>query len=128
VSTGGAAAHERRAKPSRLHGLMWAGFSTAAVITALIVPVHILVQGVLGPLGLAPSFDRRYSTFAAALGDPLVKVYLLLLFAASFYMFGWRVWYVLVDLGVHAKLVLPVVTFGLAALGTVIAAYVLFSM
>src|SRR6266700_1787070 len=103
-----------RPGPNRLQGLLWAGFANAAVLTALVVPAHILVQGVLGPLGLVPSFDRRYSTFTSALNDPLVKIYLLVVMAASFYLFGHRVRYVIHELGVHGKLRVGLVTYGLA--------------
>lgn len=117
-----------RPGPNRLQGLLWAGFANAAVLVALVVPAHILVQGVLGPLGLVPSFDRRYSTFAAALGDPLVKLYLLVVMAASFYLFGHRVRYVIHELGVHGKLLVGVSMYGLAAIATVAAAYLLFTL
>lgn len=117
-----------RRGPNRLQGLLWALFANAAVLTALIVPAHILVQGVLGPLGLVPSFDRRYSTFASAIGDPWVKLYLLVVIAASFYLFGHRTRYVIHELGVHGKLVVGLGMYGLAAAGTAAAAYLLFTL
>jgi fumarate reductase subunit D len=117
-----------RPGPNRLQGLLWVGFANAAVLSALIVPAHILVQGILGPLGLVPSFDRRSSTFATALSDPLVKIYLLVVIAASFYLFGHRTRYVIHELGVHGKLAVGVVMYGLAVAGTVLAAYLLFTL
>lgn len=117
-----------RPGPNRLQGLLWVGFANAAVLAALIVPAHILVQGVLGPLGIVPSFDRRYATFASALSDPLVKIYLLVVIAASFYLFGHRTRYVIHELGVHGKLAVGVAMYGLAAVGTVLAAYLLFTL
>jgi len=125
-STGSRAHHVPRKGPNRLLGLIWAGFASAAVVGALIVPAHILVQGVLGPLGV-PSFDRHYGTFARALSDPLVKIYLLVLFACSFYMLAFRVWYVVRELGVPSKLGVGVVSFGLSGAGLVIAGYLLFT-
>jgi fumarate reductase subunit D len=117
-----------RKGPNRLQGLLWVGFANAAVLTALIVPAHILVQGILGPLGLVSSFDRRYSTFATTLSDPLVKIYLLVVIAASFYLFGHRTRYVIHELGVHGKLRVGIVMYGLAAAGTALAAYLLFTL
>ena len=114
--------------PNRLQGLLWVAFANAAVLAALVVPAHILVQGVLGPLGLVPSFDRKYATFASALGDPLVKIYLLVVIAACFYLCGHRLRYVIHELGVHGKLVMGVVMYGLAAVGTVVAGYLLFTL
>jgi fumarate reductase subunit D len=120
--------HQPRPGPARLPALLWALFANTALISALIVPAHILVQGVLAPLGLVPSFDRRYSTFAAALSNPLVKVYLLLLMAVCFYTFGHRIRYMLLDLGVHGKQFFGVLLYGLAAIGTVVAGYVIFTV
>jgi len=114
--------------PNRLGGLLWAGFANAAVLTALVVPAHFLVQGVLAPLGLVPAFDRRYATFASALSDPLVKLYLLVVIGASFYLCGHRVRYVVHELGVHGKLVVGLALYGLAAAGTAVAAYLLFTL
>lgn len=116
-----------RRGPNRLQGLLWVGFANAAVLCALVVPAHILVQGVLGPLGV-PSFDRTYSTFATALNDPLAKIYLLVVIAASFYLAGHRTRYVIHELGVHGKLAVGVVMYGLAAAGTVLAGYLLFTL
>jgi fumarate reductase subunit D len=117
-----------RPGPNRLQGILWMLFANAAVVTALVVPAHILVQGVLAPMGLVPSFDRSHSTFASALNDPLVKIYLLLVIGASFYLAGHRVRYVVHELGVHGKLVTGVAMYGLAAIGTVVAAYLLFTL
>jgi fumarate reductase subunit D len=126
--TAGEVGFAPRRGPNRLQGLLWAGFANAAVLIALVAPAHILVQGVLAPLGLAPSFDRRYSTFAMALSNPLVKVYLLVVIAASFYLFGHRTRYVIHELGVHGKLAVGVAMYGLAAAGTAAAAYLLFTL
>ncbi len=127
-STRGGGMHRvPKAGPNRLLGLMYAGFATAALITALIVPAHILVQGVLGPMGLTPSFDRRADVFSRALSNPLVKLYLLALFICSFYLMAWRAWYVVRELGVRSKLGVGLVAFGLGAAGAGVAGYLLFT-
>ncbi|HEY4028597.1 MAG TPA: hypothetical protein VGO86_19375 [Candidatus Dormibacteraeota bacterium] len=126
--TTGEAGYAPRPGPNRLQGLLWAGFANAAVLIALVAPAHILIQGVLAPLGLAPSFDRKYSTFASALSDPLVKIYLLVVIAASFYLFGHRTRYVIHELGVHGKLAVGLAMYGVAAAGTAVAAYLLFTL
>jgi fumarate reductase subunit D len=121
------AEHRRRAGPDRAHGLAWAAFANAAILEALVVPAIILVLGVLAPLGLVPAFDRHYSSLSMALNDPLVKVCVLLLAGAVFYVAAWRAAYVLHELGVHAQRALFTVCFGLAGLGVLGAAYVLFA-
>ena len=120
--------HRPKPGPNRLQGLLWAIFANTAVLTALIVPAHILVQGVLAPLGLVPAFDRHADTLTNALADPLVKIYLLVVFAVAFYTFGHRTLYMLLDLGVGGgKRVLGPITYGLAGIGIVAAAVILFS-
>ena len=128
MSGGERARFAPRRGPNRLQGLLWVGFANAAVLCALVVPAHILVQGVLGPLGIVPSFDHQYSTFASAISDPLVKIYLLVVIAACFYLAGHRTRYVLHELGVHGKLAVGAVMYGLAAAGTVLAGYLLFTL
>jgi fumarate reductase subunit D len=119
----------RRAGPNRTEGLIWALFAQSAVLTALIVPAHILVQGILGPLGLVPAFDQHYSTFANALSNWLVKLYLFVLFGATFWVLAHRVRYTLMEVGVPGgKQRLGVVTYGLAVLVTLVAAYLLLTV
>lgn len=103
-------------------------FANTAVITALVMPVHILAQGVLAPLGLVPAFDRQQDTFAAALSNPLVKLYLLAIAAACFYTAAHRVRYLVHEMGLHmGKGALASLMYGLAAAATAVAGYVLFT-
>jgi fumarate reductase subunit D len=119
----------RRTGPNRSEGLFWALFAQSAVLTALIVPAHILIQGILGPLGLVPAFDQHYGTFAGALANWLVKLYLFVLFGASFWVFAHRVRYTLMEVGVPGgKQRLGIVTYGLAAVATLVAAYLLLTL
>lgn len=112
-----------------LPAILWALFAQCAVLTAILVPVHILVEGVLGPLGWAPYPDRTYDSFASMLANPLIKLYLLVLFATTFYVAAHRLRYLMLDLGLRAgKLVSGVLLYGLAGAGALVAAYVLFTV
>lgn len=92
--------HRRR--PALVHLFWWFLFAQGGVIAALLIPVHILVQGILGPLGIVPVVDRHYDTWVAVVGNPIVKLYLLVLIAFPFFHFAHRLRYLLVDLGVPA--------------------------
>jgi fumarate reductase subunit D len=119
----------RRLGPNRLEALFWALFAQSAVLTALVVPAHILVQGVLAPLGIVPAFDQHYSTFAAALSNWLVKLYLFIVFGATFWVFAHRVRYTLLEVGVPGgKQRLGVAMYGLAVVATLVAGYLLVSV
>ena len=118
---------EPQRRPALDHLFFWFMFSQGGVITALLVPVHVLVQGVLGPLGIVPVVDRHYDTWVNVLGNPLVKLYLLVLIAFAFFHFAHRIRYLLMDVGVHAAKGLPaqIVFYGGAVVVTLITVYVL---
>ena len=114
-------------KPALAHLFWWFMFAQGGVLAAILIPVHILVQGILGPLGIVPVVDRRYDTWISILGNPIVKLYLLVLISLPFFHFAHRLRYLLVDLGVPAAktVVAQVIFYGGAVLVTLLAIYVL---
>ena len=94
-------------KISLVHLAYWFLFAQGGVLAAILIPVHILVQGILGPLGIVPVVDRHYDTWVKVLGNPIVKLYLLVLIAFSFTHFAHRLRYLLVDVGVPAAKSVP---------------------
>jgi fumarate reductase subunit D len=119
------AAHKQR--PALAHLVWWFLFAQGGVVAALLIPVHILVQGILGPLNVVPVVDRHYDTWVNVLSNPLVKLYLLVLIALPFFHFAHRLRYLLVDLGFPAARSLPAqaVFYGGAVLVTAITIWVL---
>jgi fumarate reductase subunit D len=109
------------------HLVFWFLFSQGGVIAALLIPVHVLIQGILGPLTVVPVVDRHYDTWVNVLGNPLVKLYLLVLIAVPFFHFAHRLRYLLVDFGVHAAKSVPaqVVFYGGAVGVTLVTIWVL---
>jgi len=118
---------EARQRPALDHLFFWFLFSQGGVLTALLLPVHVLVQGILGPLGFVPVVDRHHDTWVNVLGNPLVKLYLLVLFAFAFFHYAHRIRYFLVDLGVHAAKSVPaqVIFYGGAVVVTLITLWIL---
>jgi fumarate reductase subunit D len=116
-----------RTRPALGHLIWWFLFAQGGVLAAILIPVHILVQGILGPLGIVPVVDRHYDTWYSALGNPIVKLYILVLIAFPFFHFAHRLRYLLVDLGVPAAKSLPAqaVFYGGAVLVTVATIYIL---
>ncbi len=114
-------------KPAIGHLFWWFMFANGGVISALLLPVHILVQGILGPLGVVLVVDRHYDTWVNVLGNPIVKLYLLVLISFSFFHFAHRLRFLLVDLGVPAArgLTAQVVFYGGAVVVTAVAIWVL---
>jgi fumarate reductase subunit D len=114
-------------RPALMHLFWWFMFSQGGLIAAMLIPVHVLVQGILGPLGIVSVVDRHYDTWARVLGNPIVKLYLLVLIAVPFFHFAHRLRYLLVDLGVPAARSVPAqaVFYGGAVLVTLVTIYVL---
>lgn len=117
--------HARR--PALAHLFWWFMFSQGGILAALLLPVHILVQGILGPLGIVPVVDRHYDTWVNVLGNPIVKLYLLVLIAFPFFHFAHRLRYLLVDLGIPAArgFVAQVLFYGGAVAVTLVTIYIL---
>jgi fumarate reductase subunit D len=114
-------------KPSLAHLFWWFMFSQGGLFAAVLLPVHILVQGILGPLGVVRVVDRHYDSWISILGNPIVKLYLLVLISLPFFHFAHRLRYLLVDLGVPAAKTLPaqVIFYGGAIVVTLAAIYIL---
>ena len=109
------------------HLFWWFMFAQGGGLAALVLPVHILVQGILGPLNIVPVVDRHYDTWISILGNPIVKLYLLVLIALPFFHFAHRLRYLLVDLGVRAAKSAPaqVIFYGGAVAVTLVAVWML---
>ena len=114
-------------KSSFAHLFWWFLFSQGGLFAAVLIPVHILVQGILGPLGIVHVVDRHYDTWISILGNPIVKLYLLALISLPFFHFDHRLRYLLVDLGLHEakSLLVQVAFYGMAIVVTLLAIYVL---
>ena len=61
-------------RPALMHLIWWFLFSQGGVIAAMLIPVHVVVQGILGPLNVVHVVDRHYDTWVRVLGNPLVKI------------------------------------------------------
>jgi fumarate reductase subunit D len=118
---------QTRKKPALTHLFWWFMFAQGGGVAALLIPVHILVQGILGPLHIVPVVDQHHDTWVSILSNPLVKLYLLVLIALPFFHFAHRLRYLLVDFGVHAAKSVPaqVVFYGGAVVVTLVTIWVL---
>jgi fumarate reductase subunit D len=111
-------------RPALMHLFWWFMFAQGGVLAAVLLPVHIVLQGILDPLGVVRVVRPDD---LAILGNPLVKLYLLVLIAVPFFHFAHRLRYLLVDLGVPAAKSPPAqaVFYGGAIVVTLLTIYVL---
>ncbi|HEX2324432.1 MAG TPA: fumarate reductase subunit FrdD [Chloroflexota bacterium] len=111
------------------HAIWWGLFAVGGMTAAVLLPVHILIQGILGPLGLVPAVSNSYQTYAAAVAHPLVKLYLFVLISLPLFHAAHRLRYFLYDLGLRAgRRLVALLLYGAAILGTIATAYVLLTV
>lgn len=110
-----------------MHLFWWFMFAQGGVIAAILLPVHIALNGILGPLGVVSVVTPANATI---MSNPIVKLYLVVLIAVPFFHFAHRLRYLLVDMGVRAARSVPaqVVFYGGAILVTLITIYVLLAI
>jgi fumarate reductase subunit D len=114
------------AKPSRSHAAAWLLFSAGGMVSALLVPVLLLLFGVLFPLGLLAPPD--HAGLAALLRHPLVAIVLFGLCVLALLHWAHRFRYTLFDGLQLERLRGPIsaLCYAGALAGSVWAAFVLF--
>ena len=115
-----------RHRPAYFHSFWWFVFANGGLVAGIFLPVHILIQGILGPLGVVPAVDQHYDTFAAAVANPIVKLYLFVIISLPLYHWAHRLRFFLIDLGVSwGRRFFEYLLYGLAVAGTLVTAFIL---
>ena len=104
----------------------WALFSAGGMVTAFLLPVHLLLFGILFPLGV---ISLSYDELKGIVTHPLGMIYLFVLISLSLFHAAHRLRFVLADLGLKpvAK-PLAIVCYGGAILGTIACALVIMGL
>jgi len=106
-------------------GFVWSLFATGGELTALVTPVMIIITGIAIPLGLFQG-AMSYERMIAFLSHPIGAIMLFGVIMLSAFHTMHRFYKTLFDLGVRQGLgVLSILSYGTAALATVIAFVVL---
>jgi fumarate reductase subunit D len=95
----------------------WSLFAAGGMVAAMLVPAHLLVLGILGPLGVVEplSWEEAHRLFS----HPLARVYLVVLVALPLFHWAHRFRFTLADLGLRrVGLLLAVLFYGAAIAGT----------
>src|SRR5688572_944951 len=110
---------------TRSEPLLWMLFSAGGVVSAMLVPILLLLFGVVYPLGWVtpPSYEH----LRAVMANPLTKLVLLALCVLSLFHAGHRLRHTVKDgLQVHAlDMTFAMLAYGGALLGSLVAAYLL---
>jgi len=108
--------------------LLWMTFSIGGTIAALLFPIHVLLNGLLFPLGWAAA--PSYESLHGLVSHPLTRLYLFVLIAFPLFHWAHRFRYTLYD-GLqlyHLTTLIAVICYGAAAIGTAVAAYTLWGI
>jgi len=111
-----------------LEPLLWMLFSAGGVVSGMLMPVLVLLFGLAFPLGWvdAPTYDA----IRALLANPLAALVLFALVVLSLFHWAHRFRHTLYD-GLqikHLNEVIAVVSYGVAIVGSGIAAYLLWQL
>jgi fumarate reductase subunit D len=105
---------------------LWLLFSTGGVLSALLMPILVLLFGLAFPLGwISPP---RHEDLLGLLGNPITRIVLFVLCAFSLCHWAHRFRYTLYD-GLqikHLNELIDVACYGVAIIGSVMAGYLLF--
>ena len=94
------------------------------MIAALLVPVHIVLNGIAEPLGWVSVDHMR-----ALVSHPLTKLYLFVLFALPFFHCAHRFRHVLYDIGLRgSQTLIAVLCYGVAIVAAVATGAILLSI
>lgn len=113
-------------RPAYGHSFWWFMFGNGGAIAAVFLPVTIFVAGILGPLrsGLGVNnWMEDANHFGWVLGNPIIKVFFIVLCFLTFVHAGHRLRFLLFDLGIRSQVrQLEWACYGAAIVGTVVAA------
>jgi fumarate reductase subunit D len=102
---------------------LWLLFSAGGVVSAMLMAIHLLLFGLAFPLGWLE--EPSYESLRTLAGHPITRVYLLAFCALPLFHWAHRVRFTLYD-GLqikHLNEVINIFCYGVAVLGTILAAY-----
>ncbi len=113
--------------PKRSHEpIFWSLFGAGGVVSAMVLPVLVLITGTLWPLGLMPEDALGYARMESFAGSLIGALALLVVISLTFWHAAHRIAHSAHDLGMHRGLgVWKAVCYGAALLGTLWTAAVL---
>jgi len=106
--------------------IFWSLFGAGGMLAALIGPALVFITGIAVPHGLIFAPDTMsYANMHAFAQNWVGKIFLFAVVALFMWHAAHRIAILAHDLGVHAHTATKVVCYGLALLGTLVAAYAL---
>ncbi|MBI3246497.1 MAG: fumarate reductase subunit D [Deltaproteobacteria bacterium] len=109
---------------SKNEAFWWSLFAAGGGLAAMVVPVHIIVNGIGEPHGWVSPAGIR-----ALVANPLVKLYLFALFSLPFFHCAHRIRHILYDFGLRGmQAPVAIVCYGAALASTLWAVRVILAL
>lgn len=106
----------------------WGLFAAGGTMAALFVPVMMVVEGVLGGIGV-PTAGTSYRRMRNLTANPLVRLFLLANISLPLFQAVHRMRMILFDLGIHqGKSAIGMAAYSTGIVGTLAAAWALFRL
>ena len=112
----------------RITPLLWLLFSAGGTVAALLFPIHFFLTGIAVPLGWIEA--PRYEVLHGLVTHPLVRLYCFVLISLPLFHWAHRFRYTLYDVLQlkHLTILIAVLCYGAALLGTAMGAYLLWTI
>ncbi len=107
----------------------WGMFSAGGVVAALLVPIHIFLDGLAVPLGLVDASAASFDRVRELIHNPWIKLYVFILVVMPLYHAAHRIRFSLYELGMREfRISMDVLCYGAAVVGTIGVGYVLLTV
>ena len=106
--------------------IWWSLFSAGGVVSALLVPILVIITGIIIPLHLVDGEPLAYDRMYGAVSHPVTKLFLFALIALPLFHWAHRFRFTLIDVGLKKfRTLISISCYGGAIVGTVLTAIVL---
>jgi fumarate reductase subunit D len=108
--------------------IWWSLFAAGGVVSALFIPVLILISGIVIPFTVAGKDAFLYERIHGAVTNPIIRILIFCLIVFPFFHFAHRFRSILIDIGLSKlRPAISVICYGSAIVGTLLTAVVLWN-
>ena len=114
-------------KRDKTEPFWWGMFAAGGMVAAMLIPMHLFINGLASHLGLAGSDVNGYEAMRELISHPLAKLYFLIMTVMPLYHAAHRIRFTIYELGVRVSAI-SYLCYGGALVGTGLAAYMFFHL
>ncbi len=107
----------------------WLLFAAGGAVSALLMPIHILLTGLATPFGWLPVGSNGYDRMLGLVSHPITQLYLLVLIPLSFFHCAHRLRHTLHELGLRGyQTPVAILCYGAAMIGTAVTGVIILTI